>query len=123
MCSPFLTGAYGCLARAYCCLAKFSGLRMSGLVALMSAHGPLGVSAACRMPAKGKKGRLAKRHFCFYLLLFHLQPLTGAVAVELGGVHALDIRDAGLIAPAMEHFYRILEHVSAFGQVVDEEMA
>jgi len=47
---PFLTGAQGSLERAYCCLAKFSGLRMSGLVALTSTHGPLTFSAACRMP-------------------------------------------------------------------------
>ena len=59
--------------------------------------------------------KVAKRHFCFYLLLLHLQPLAGAVAVELRGVHALDVRDAGLVAAPMEHFHRILEHVRAFG--------
>ena len=53
----------------------------------------------------------------------HLEPLAGAVAVELGGVHALDVRDAGLVTPAVEDFHRVLEHVGALGQVVDEEMA
>ena len=55
--------------------------------------------------------------------LLHLQPSTGAVAVELRGVHALDIRDAGLITAAMEHLYRILKDVGALGKIVDEEVA
>ena len=52
----------------------------------------------------------------------YFEPVASAVTVELGRVHALDVGNAGLIAATMEHLNRILKHVSALGQIVDEEV-
>src|SRR6185503_10784120 len=53
----------------------------------------------------------------------HLQRNALAVAIEFRRVHALDFRDAGLVFAAQLDAGRILEHISALGQVIDEEMA
>ena len=45
------------------------------------------------------------------------------MAVEFRCVHALDVRDTGLVTAAVEHLHRVLEDISALGQVVDEEVA
>ncbi len=51
------------------------------------------------------------------------QTHAGGVAVELGGVHGLDLGEAALILAAQLDAAGVFKDVNAFRQVIDEEMA
>src|SRR5262245_62082582 len=53
----------------------------------------------------------------------HSERQAFRVAVELGSVHALDVRDTGLVFATMLDARAVLEDVNALGQVIDEEVA
>lgn len=55
--------------------------------------------------------------------LLNLEKDALGVAVELGGAHALDLRDAALVTAFELHAGGVLEDVGALCQVVDEEVA
>lgn len=55
--------------------------------------------------------------------LLHFQREALRVAVEFGGVHALDFGDAGLVAALELDTRGIFKHVNSLGQVIDEEVA
>lgn len=54
--------------------------------------------------------------------LLHHNGKAFAVAIELRGVHALDVRETRLVLATQLNSGRVFKNVLAFGQVVDEEM-
>ena len=44
------------------------------------------------------------------------------MAVELGGIHALDVGHAGLVFALVLDTHAVLEDVDSLGQIVDVEM-